>query len=106
MLQSVGCPTGMDLKMGLETQEMEEKSSGDDKNETVSTNSSNDTAGCVPATSTNTLEVPAFKHSFINIFMKSVYHFPFCMMWLKNVYMYNCYNFLKIVHKDIIKVLK
>ncbi|XP_072096009.1 spermatid perinuclear RNA-binding protein isoform X1 [Mobula birostris] len=57
VLQSMGCPTGMDLKMGLESQEVEEKSSGDDKNETVSTNSSNDAVGCVPATSTNTLEM-------------------------------------------------
>uniref|UniRef100_UPI00398F5F50 spermatid perinuclear RNA-binding protein isoform X1 n=1 Tax=Pristiophorus japonicus TaxID=55135 RepID=UPI00398F5F50 len=57
VLQAMGCPTGMDLKIGLESQEMEEKSSGDDKNETVSTNSSNDTAGCATAASTNTLEM-------------------------------------------------
>ncbi|XP_048415129.1 spermatid perinuclear RNA-binding protein isoform X1 [Stegostoma tigrinum] len=57
VLQAMGCPTGMDLKMGFESQEMEEKSSGDDKNETVSTNSSNDTVGCAAAASTNTLEM-------------------------------------------------
>ncbi|XP_048450278.1 spermatid perinuclear RNA-binding protein-like, partial [Rhincodon typus] len=56
VLQAMGCPTGMDLKMGFESQEMEEKTSGDDKNETISTNSSNDTVGCAAAASTNTLE--------------------------------------------------
>ncbi|XP_007907237.1 spermatid perinuclear RNA-binding protein isoform X1 [Callorhinchus milii] len=56
VLQAMGCPTGMDLKMCLESQDMEEKSSSDDKNETVSTNSSTDTAGCAAA-STNTLEM-------------------------------------------------
>ncbi|XP_072344510.1 spermatid perinuclear RNA-binding protein isoform X4 [Scyliorhinus torazame] len=57
VLQAMGCPTGMDLKMGFESQEMEEKSSADDKNETVSTNSSNDTVGCATTASTNTLEM-------------------------------------------------